>query len=498
METRDVRKFWRNVKIYFLFAIAVIAFALFGLLPSNMTGLATGGMAATVNGETISIADFLRAVQRAEEQARAQMDALPPADRVKRTAELRSEVLRELAGQQLVFQAAKSSGLLVAEAEIRDRIMELPYFKTDGQFDAFAYRRILEQNNFTPGQFETSVRQDTAINHMRQLFAMAFKTSKQETELDDKMRDFHLNVEYIEIDGDNLPVAARPTAAQIAAWEKADGRQAEIEAFYGASKAKYFEAEAVRARHLLIKFAGGEDAKKRARAEIDKLREQALAGDFAALARKHSQDAGSKDRGGDLGFFERGRMLPAFEKAAFEQPVGQVGSVVETDYGFHLIKVEEKRAARQRPLEEVRGEIAATLASRDQANRLRAELSSKLPSWDRAALDRWVAERGWQWRETGEFNLTRPQAPRGLEAAGFLAAISGLRKPGDFGRALAESDSRGYLLALKSSGLKSTPDMNMAAGFDFLAMFRTQNLFNSWQEQLLEQGNVVFNQQVLR
>jgi hypothetical protein len=305
-------------------------------------------------------------------------------------------------------------------------------------------------------------------------------------------------VEYIEIDGDNLPVAARPTAAQIAAWEKADGRQAEIEAFYGASKAKYFEAEAVRARHLLIKFAGGEDAKKRARAEIDKLREQALAGDFAALARKHSQDAGSKDRGGDLGFFERGRMLPAFEKAAFEQPVGQVGSVVETDYGFHLIKVEEKRAARQRPLEEVRGEIAATLASRDQANRLRAELSSKLPSWDRAALDRWVAERGWQWRETGEFNLTRPQAPRGLEAAGFLAAISGLRKPGDFGRALAESDSRGYLLALKSSGLKSTPDMNMAAGFDFLAMFRTQNLFNSWQEQLLEQGNVVFNQQVLR
>ena len=130
----------------------------------------------------------------------------------------------------------------------------------------------------------------------------------------------------------------------------------DVKAYYEQHKEEYTQKEQVKARHILIKVpAGGdekawEDAKKKA-LEIKKEAESGK--DFGELAKKYSDDPGTKDRGGELGYFGKGRMVPEFEKAAFSLKPGEISDPVKTIFGWHLIQVEDKKAAQARPLDEV-------------------------------------------------------------------------------------------------------------------------------------------------
>jgi peptidyl-prolyl cis-trans isomerase D len=129
---------------------------------------------------------------------------------------------------------------------------------------------------------------------------------------------------------------------------------------------RYSDVEQVRARHILLRFAPGADdaAKQKVRAEAEDLLKQIRGGaDFDALARKHSRDAGTASKGGDLGFFPRGRMTPPFDAAVFALEPGQVSEPVETQFGFHIIKLEERKAAGPRPFEAVREQIEKELTA---------------------------------------------------------------------------------------------------------------------------------------
>jgi peptidyl-prolyl cis-trans isomerase D len=141
---------------------------------------------------------------------------------------------------------------------------------------------------------------------------------------------------------------------------------------------RYTEPEEVHARHILFRFppaAGAANAAKAAKiAEVRRRAEEVLARvkkgeDFTALAKEFSEDPSNKESGGDLGFFARGRMDEAFEAAAFALEPGATSDLVETRFGLHVIRVEEKKAERQKPLEEVRGEIVESLRT-DKARRL--------------------------------------------------------------------------------------------------------------------------------
>lgn len=141
---------------------------------------------------------------------------------------------------------------------------------------------------------------------------------------------------------------AGKTFGQIADGIKVD--EADLRAFYDAHKQDY---EQVRARHILIRAAGspapGEPGKKEltdveALAKAQEIRKKlAAGGDFAALAAQESDDAGSKDKGGDLNFFKHGQMVPAFDQAAFSMKVGEISEPVKTQFGYHIIKVEARK-----------------------------------------------------------------------------------------------------------------------------------------------------------
>jgi len=142
-----------------------------------------------------------------------------------------------------------------------------------------------------------------------------------------------------------------------------DASDKEVDAFYREHAEEFTSPERVRASHILIAVAPEDDAQEKAR-KREKLaglrKEIKKGGDFAAVAAEHS-DCPSKSKGGDLGFFERGRMAKPFEDAAFAMKVGTLSDIVETEFGYHLIKVMEHKDAGKIPLEEVRGQLASYL-----------------------------------------------------------------------------------------------------------------------------------------
>lgn len=134
----------------------------------------------------------------------------------------------------------------------------------------------------------------------------------------------------------------------------------DIENYYKAHKEEFKTPEMVKARHILIKVDSGasEDSRKKAKEKAGAILKRVRAGeDFAKLAQEFSDDPGSKDKGGDLGFFAKGRMLPDFEKAAFALKPGGISDIVETKFGYHIIKVEEKKAEEIPALEKIKDNV---------------------------------------------------------------------------------------------------------------------------------------------
>jgi peptidyl-prolyl cis-trans isomerase C len=267
---------------------------------------------AHVNGETVTKSDFDRAVQAVEARAGG---PIPPdqRDRVLRG------VLDQLIGYKVLAQETKARNIAVPDAEIDARINQIR-----GQFpNEEAFTAMLAQRKLTLEQVKSDARQDMAISKMIE--------------------------------------------AEIAA--KIAVKQEQVTDFYAKNPDQFKEGESVRASHILIAVPKGADAaaKAQARAKAEGVLKDVKAGkDFAALAKEHSADPGSAAQGGDLGFFQQGQMVGPFNDAAFSLAPGAISDVVETDFGFHIIKVVEKKPGRTIPLDDVKPQVEQYL---EQMNR---------------------------------------------------------------------------------------------------------------------------------
>ena len=183
----------------------------------------------------------------------------------------------------------------------------------------------------------------------------------------------------------------------------------EIESYYNSNVQQFQTPEQVRASHILLKTEGKDEAAVRKQAEDVLKQAKAPGADFAALAKKYSEDDGSKANGGDLDYFPKGRMVPEFEKAAFSMQPGQISDLVKSQFGFHIIKVVDKKAAATRSLDEARAQIQQTLAGQrvDQqiADRTR-DLDTRIKK--PADLDTVGKEAGLMVSETGFFSRDEP------------------------------------------------------------------------------------------
>ncbi len=141
---------------------------------------------------------------------------------------------------------------------------------------------------------------------------------------------------------------------------KTEINDAEARKYYQENKAQFSQPERIKARHILIAVEdpASADSKKAAREKAEKILARVRAGeDFAELAKKYSDDPGSREKGGDLGFFSRGQMIEPFEKAAFSLKVGEISGLVESPFGYHIIKLEERQPAQTTPYEKVKEQV---------------------------------------------------------------------------------------------------------------------------------------------
>lgn len=252
---------------------------------------------ARVNGQEVKKEDFDRIIRTMEQRAG---QPIPP-DR-------RDEIMRGAVDQLVVYtllsQESRNRGIKVEETEIDAKMAELKkQFPTQDAFD-----KALKERGMTLDSLRRDARVDLSVT----------KLMEAET-------------------------GALPGPSDLEAKD-----------FYDKNPERFQQKESARASHILVRVDEKADAaaKKKARAEIDSVLKQVKAGgDFAKLAQEHSQD-GSASQGGDLNYFDKGQMVPAFDKVAFELKPGQVSDVVTTQFGYHIIKVVDHKPGRTVPFEE--------------------------------------------------------------------------------------------------------------------------------------------------
>ena len=308
-----------------------------------------------------------------------------------RQLRIEQQILNQLISREIVFQQGRRLGVDATSEEIQEKILTIPAFLEEGNFFLQRYKAILRQNGLTVEQFEESIRYEIMQEKLRGLVTEYVNVSDWEAEEDYRLRNEKARVRYAVIDPDsfedavvlfvdeinahyeeNKPTYRLPERRQIEYLLADTGRlratfqptAEEMQDYYQENRSEFQVQEQVQAAHILFKTAGEPpESVQKIRKKAEKVLEEAKAGkDFAQLARRHSED-GSAANGGDLGFFGRGRMVPEFERAAFDLAKGGISDLVTTQFGFHIIKVLEKQAARTQAFEEVESLIKASITS---------------------------------------------------------------------------------------------------------------------------------------
>jgi len=338
-------------------------------------------IAATVNGEVIPMSNFR--VQYAQTfRTRSMFQPGFTAEKAREEG-LDQQVLDRLVRQELLAQAAAKRGLIIPDDLLAKTIQDR-FFGKDKEFDGEEYKRIVNGiYNTTEARFEQQLRKELLAQRMEEVLGDAQHVS--ETELKDNFisKNDKAELEFLKVDPAFWRKTTKePTDAEVATWLAAN--KPKVEAFYNEHLNRYRQSKKVNARHILIKVAptATDDDKKAARAKIDAALVRVKGGeDFAKVAEEVSEDS-SKSQGGSLGTFGEGAMVKPFEDAAFKLEKGQLSDVVETKFGFHVIKVEDVVPPSKKELSEVETEIAKQLTKEEsqktEARKLAEEALAEL------------------------------------------------------------------------------------------------------------------------
>jgi len=326
---------------------------------------------------------------------------------------LKERAVKDLVNRILLLQEAQRLGLKVAEEEMEASIHSIPAFQKDGIFDQATYSRALQRARLNPKEFEANQRDLLLINKLQGLILSSIRVSEREVQEAYRQSFERINLEMISLNpADFKEVSITPeelkeffskhkedfkipvkVKIRYLLFEPKDFFKQipvsfkEIEDYYQNNKEKFGRPKRVKVRHILIKAeAQDKEGSAKARQKAESVREEAAQGkDFAQLAKKYSEDPGTKDRGGEIGFISKGMVVPEFEQAAFSMKAGEISSVIQTPYGFHILKADEIQEASTQPMEKVKDQIEVLLKNR-QARELAYDMADQ--AFARASKDK--------------------------------------------------------------------------------------------------------------
>jgi peptidyl-prolyl cis-trans isomerase D len=382
---RDSLQSQRWVAILILGALAVI-FAAWGAYGIVNINVAVGDYAAKVGGEKLSLQEVREDWMRQQSQWQARFGGeLPPEIKSRVEDQLLESLIKNLA----MTEHAHDLGYRVSGAEIQQAIRTEPAFQIDGQYSPQAARMRLAQAGISLGSFEGQVRSSLERQQLEgPLQASDFLTAR-ESEALRALTDEEREVRYAMLPPakfqGNAPIDEKEVAAYYKShqaqfmspeWVKLEYAElrldqlapqvtvsdSDIKDYFDKNKDRYVVPEKRRASHILIQIPPGKDGDAAARKKAEDVLAQAKAGkDFAALAKQYSGDPGSAAKGGDLGWADRNAYVAPFADALFSAPVGEIRGPVKTQYGYHIIRVDEVQAGKTQALEQARAEVEAQL-----------------------------------------------------------------------------------------------------------------------------------------
>jgi peptidyl-prolyl cis-trans isomerase D len=440
-----------------LFLLIVPSFVLLGL--NDYGQREAKKVVAQVDGMDITQSDWDAAHRQEVDRLRAQMPGLDM--KMLDSPEIKFGILERLVRERVLSVAAGKLHLTASNQKLANELQSNPQIamlrKADGSLDMDRYKQLLGAQGMTPEMFEASVRAELSTRQVLQ--GIVGTGSAAHAVADAALAAFfdRREVQWARFQPSEFLKGLEPSGADLEQFHKAKADQfmapeqasvqylvldpqvlarsiqtseADLKAFYEQNRQKLAGQEERRASHILINAPKTASAAEREAAKAraaDLLAQARKAPDsFAALARKHSQDPGSAERGGDLDYFGRGAMVKPFEDAVFGLSKGQVSDLVETEFGYHIIRLTDIRAPKQRSFDDMKDELAAELRKQmlpkkfaeaaEQFSNLVYEQSDSLkPAADKLGLQIQSAEQ-----------VTRSAAPGGkgpLSNAKLLSAL---------------------------------------------------------------------------
>jgi peptidyl-prolyl cis-trans isomerase D len=398
---------------------------------------------ATVDGRKVLVGTFQRAYNQ---QVQAIRNAYGEQfnDQMLQQMQIGPRLLQQLIDDEAVQVEAERLGLRVSDAELSQRIQSIPGFQENGKFIGDArYQQLLKVQRppILVTDFERDVRRQMLSEKMQSLVTGWVQVEDKEVEQEYLKRNEKVKLELAIFTASQFRNTIQPTDAELTAQftantdkyrlpekrrvkflavdsnslkAKMTATPQEVQALYEQSKASFSTPEQVRASHILLKTEGKDAAAVKKQAEAILAKAKAPGADFAALAKQYSEDS-SKDDGGDLNYFARGRMVKPFEDAAWPLQVGQISGLVESEFGFHIIKLTDRKAAITRTFDQVRPQLEDQIKAdkaRTAAGTKATELASQIKT--AADLDKVARTEGLAISDSGLFAREEPLAGLGF------------------------------------------------------------------------------------
>ncbi len=388
--------------------IVCLAFVIF-YIPDFLQGknadAASSDTVASVQGHDITATEFKRTYQ-AQLQAYRSAYGNNMSEQLLKQLGVEQQILQQMVDERAALAEAQRLDISASDEEVRQRIFSYPAFQENGAFiGEQRYRALLrmQQPPMQPSDFEESIRDQLTVEKLRASLTDWMSIPDKDLEQEYRQRNDKVKLAVVSFTADKFRAQATASDAEVASYfeaHKADFKipekrkiryllvdidslrakvvvsPADVERAYNEGIDQYTTPEQVRASHILFKTDGKDDAAVKAKAE-EVLKQAKSGADFAELAKKYSEDESSAKNGGDLDYFSKGRMVPEFDQVAFSLQPGQISDLVKSQFGYHIIKVVDKKPASTKTLAEVRQQITDQLAY-ERAQAQAADLADKL------------------------------------------------------------------------------------------------------------------------
>jgi len=478
-----MRKHAKSWIINILIGAIVVVFIFWGVGSFRQQDLTK---VATVNGVPISMAEYQEKYRQMYEAAKAQYKDYLDEELLK-ILNLKKQAVDSLISEHLIFQQAQALGIETTPETLQQEIARTPIFQVDGRFSKRRYQTMLGRFHYTPQQYEEAVARGQSSNQLIRLITSLAKVSSAEIVEYYHFTKDQIDINFLYLQKDKYKDQVKLTDEDIQAYfgkerekyrvpnqakvmylairpKDLEGKvqvdDDEMTDYYELNLDKYREPEKVKARHILFRLAPDaspeevEKVKKKAEAVLDLARKGQ---DFAKLAEKYSEGPTAK-QGGDLGWFAQDQMVKPFSEAAFKAEVGAITDLVRSDFGFHIIKVEDHKPAGTRSFEEAKPDIRRQIVQ-DKSTDAAADLANQ--AYEKVSLSQdfegVAKEMGFEPKTTGFMRADKPLVDAGQDVKFNEVALS--LKPGEIGPLVDLADGH-YLIKNLESKASYLPELD--------------------------------------